>query len=466
VLQENFEQIFKKHLTAKRYTEAMLAELLGVTPGAVNRWVKGQVRIPYERAQTIFNIWKLNKKEQNKFLKAAGYSVSDEPDLPPPIADSIRSEIRNDWSVIEERTRGFVGRKFAFEAIQNFLTNPQIPRGYFLIHGQPGIGKTTLAAQLVKTEKYVHHFNNRARNVRTTGQFLRNICAQLILEYRLGHTILPERAGQDGDFFLEVLTSISRQLAPGKQTVIVIDALDEVDDTKVAGTNILYLPEIELLPRGIYIIATVRSNTSVRLSTKYTLYIDNHSDDNKADIREFIEQKLVLKGLKEYIQAQGITDKYFVDFLFEKSQGNFMYLRHVLLDINDGKYSDQNITELPEGLIDYYEKHWSLMRDADKKEWHEYKLPILIELVAAGEPITIDMLQKITRIRERTRIMTALGKEGWEQFLDISPDKRYSLYHASFRDFLATKDELEEGVSIRRGKLQIADAFIPDDLWG
>jgi hypothetical protein len=91
----------------------------------------------------------------------------------------------------------------------------------------------------------------------------------------------------------------------------------------------------------------------------------------------------------------------------------------------------------------------------------------LIELVAAEEPITIDMLQKITRIYERTRIITTLGKEGWGQFLDVSPDKRYySLYHASFREFLATKDELEEGVSIRRGKLQIADALIPDDLWG
>src|SRR5207248_4592603 len=116
--------------------------------------------------------------------------------------------------------------------------------------------------------------------------------------------------------------------------------------------------------------------------------------------------------------------------------------------------------DLPIGLEEYYEEHWELMRDKNEEAWHRYKLPILMYLVAADEPISVDMLQKFSGIRERTRITTALGERGWGQFLDRSRDRRYySLYHASFRDFLAKKDELEEGVSIRQAELRIADAL-------
>ena len=391
---------------------------------------------------------------------------------PPPLARlgypieapaSIRSEIRDDTFIIEERTRGFVGRQFVFHAIQRFIENAEIPRGYFLIHGQPGIGKTTLAAQLVKMKGYVHHFNSRSRGVTKTDQFLKNVCAQLIARYKLGYTYLPARAGQDGDFLLELLTQISHQLTSEEKLVIVIDALDEVADSELApGANVLNLPEIEILPQGIYMIATTRTGASVHLDVRQPpLYIDHNSEDNKADIREYIRQKLAQKGVQDYIIAQGITDEYFVELLFEKSQGNFMYLHYVLPAIADGKYSDQDLKDLPVGLQGYYEAHWQLMRDVNKEAWFGYKLPILMVLAAAKEPISINMIEKFSRVRERNRIIDALGKEEWGQFLETTPDKRYSLYHASFRDFLAKKDELEEGVSTIRTEQQIFDALIP-----
>jgi nucleoside phosphorylase len=403
------------------------------------------------------------------FQVLAKFTIPGESPLPPArlgfneALPSIRSEIRDDMFIIEERTRGFVGRQFVFDAIQRFIENAEIPRGYFLIHGQPGIGKTTLAAQLVKMKGYVHHFNSRSRGVTKTDQFLKNVCAQLIARYKLGYTYLPARAGQDGDFLLQLLTQISHQLTSGEQLVIVIDALDEVAGSELApGANILNLPEIEILPSGIYMVATMRTGASVHLDIRQPpLYIDHHSEDNKADIREYIQQKLVWKGVQDYIIAQGISDEYFIELLSEKSQGNFMYLYHVLPAIADGKYGDQNIKDLPTGLQKYYETHWQRMRDADKETWFRYKLPILMVLAAAKESISIDMIEKFSGVRERDRIIDALGKEEWGQFLETTPDKRYSLYHASFCDFLAKKDELEEGVSTIRTEQQIFDALIP-----
>jgi hypothetical protein len=102
---------------------------------------------------------------------------------------SIQSEIRDYTFFIEDKTRGFIGRQFVFDEIERFLHAN--PRGYLVIRGQPGIGKTALAAQLVKTKGYVHHFNSRSKGVTKAAQFLRNICAQLIARYNLGPISIP-----------------------------------------------------------------------------------------------------------------------------------------------------------------------------------------------------------------------------------------------------------------------------------
>jgi hypothetical protein len=67
----------------------------------------------------------------------------------------IRDQIRDYTSYIEEKTRGFVGRQFIFDAVDQFLNGKS--QGYILVRGDPGIGKTALAAQIVKTRGSVHH---------------------------------------------------------------------------------------------------------------------------------------------------------------------------------------------------------------------------------------------------------------------------------------------------------------------
>lgn len=57
---------------------------------------------------------------------------------------SIRDDIRDFTRYIEEKTRGFVGRQFVFDAVGQFVNNN--PRGYFFVRGDPGIGKSALAA--------------------------------------------------------------------------------------------------------------------------------------------------------------------------------------------------------------------------------------------------------------------------------------------------------------------------------
>jgi hypothetical protein len=49
-------------------------------------------------------------------------------------------------SLIADKTEGFVGRQFAFDALNGFLQKNQ--SGYFVIQGEPGIGKTAMTEGL------------------------------------------------------------------------------------------------------------------------------------------------------------------------------------------------------------------------------------------------------------------------------------------------------------------------------
>ena len=69
---------------------------------------------------------------------------------------NLHENIRDFGLYIEEKTHDFTGRGFVYSAIEEFIKED--PRGYFLITGDPGIGKTALAAQYVKQIGCVHHF--------------------------------------------------------------------------------------------------------------------------------------------------------------------------------------------------------------------------------------------------------------------------------------------------------------------
>jgi hypothetical protein len=377
----------------------------------------------------------------------------------------IKDQIRDYTHYIEEKTHGFVGRKFVFDAIKQFTETS--PRGYFFVRGDPGIGKSALSAQMVKTNGYVHHFNIRAEGVNKADIFLKNICAQLIAAYELKYSVLPNEATQDGGFLKQLLLEVSHKLNSSEKVIIIVDALDEVDNLGLStGANTLYLPLT--LPAGIYIVATTRKmSINLRIECEQrTLDIEQDSEGNIADIREYVEQAVGNPGIKAYIVKQGISVEAFTEYMVQKSQGNFMYLRYVLPEIERGAYKERDIEALPVGLQNYYEDHWRRMRGKDEDAWFRYKLPVVMALTVVKEPVSIDLIADFSKVQERPRIRTVLKE--WEQFLheelvqyEGSMGKRYRVYHASFHDFIAAKEEVED----ERVDRQAAHKKIADKMW-
>lgn len=437
----------KKLRRAKAWTQNILAEKAGV-----------------ER-KTVYNLER-NKDAQRSTLDLVAQALEVE------IKEIIVSEIEvaknvpkqsnfnkylRDFSTfINERTNEFTGRNFVFDAVDNFIAKND--RGYFFIKGDPGIGKSSIASQLVIRGDYIHHFNILAEGRNKPRQFLENICSRLILDYRLDYEDLPMDELDDGELLRKLLHEVAGQTKPSEKVIIVIDALDEVDEAAIpGGANILYLPVN--LPEDIYIIATTRpEKLNLRIDCvqgEYTINPD--SNENRKDIEEHIRSKTKNEGIRTYIKKQKLTKNSFVEHMKEKSAGNFMYLHYVLPEIEKGDYKDINLSRLPVGLQNYYEDHWRRM-GMMASPLPKWKIQVIYVLTELYKPVSRKLLAECCKLDE-IKVQEILDE--WEQFLHssmIENTARYSPYHTSFTDFLHRKEVVQAaGVTIKGINRRIAE---------
>lgn len=362
---------------------------------------------------------------------------------------------------IEDRTEDFVGRKFALDALDAFLG--EVPSGYFIVRGQPGIGKSAFLAWCVETRDWrVHHFNMGLQGICQPRHFLANVCARLISFYGLPYEEVSEDSLEDGALLGKLLREVSAVLPKGEHLIVAIDALDEVESE---SANPLFLPAS--LPENVFIVLTTRPGPEAALpiSNSRLCDLEANSDANLRDVRTYIKTQAASDELKAWCRKHGWETKAFVETMLKKSQGNFMYLRHVLPDIARGVYADLELNELPLGLKGYYEDHWRRM-GMTSKPLPRTKIKVVYVLSAVRRPVSRGLLADFAEEDEVT-VQEVLDE--WQAFLQeerADGDLRYSIYHTSFRDFLHRKDVVRAaGVDLRDLNKRIADNLW-DELFG
>ena len=358
------------------------------------------------------------------------------------------NDIFNFRTYIEDKASEFVGRTFITDAIQTFFRGKK--RGYFVIEGDPGIGKSAVIAHLAKEFNYVHHFNIRAEGTGSYESFYKSLSSQLSAKYALKKSDLKKEHFFDGRALVNLLGSVSNKIKGRKNCVILVDALDETNNT-IPMANTLLLPPS--LPQNIFFIVSRRKNDpNVKLRIdcdSYTLPINHDDPLNILDIKEYISSRLLTRPkLKDYVRNHDLSNDDFIDFLTEKSEGNFMFLRYILPEIEAGTYNNFKVTKLPNGLINYYTDHWDRIQATNKDEWFKYKIPVLAALSAVFRPISVNLISKITEIEPKSRIQSILEEFSpflHEELFEISGEleKRYSFYHSSFFDFIQDKDQID-----------------------
>ncbi|AFY36250.1 XRE family transcriptional regulator [Calothrix sp. PCC 7507] len=360
--------------------------------------------------------------------------------------------------LIYEKIQLFCGRKFVFDAIEDFLQNNA--NGYFTIIGDAGMGKSAISAKYVlNNPETICFFNIRAEGMNRAELFLKKIRQQLIARFQLQDVA-------DADLST-LLTKAKEKLSTGERLIIVVDALDEVDQE--ATGNLLYLPTI--MPDGVYFILTRRPynqnekrlNISPSIPTQ-ELDLREKIQESTQDVKEYIRQLLndgkYQQSLARWIQQQNhISHVHFVEEIATKSENNFMYLRCILPAIADGFYDNKAFHELPVGLQGYYENHWHIM-GMTAKPLPKNKIKIVYVMCALRSAASRGVIAKYSKQNELT-VQDVL--DGWAQFLqkqESHQPPRYRFYHESFRDFLQRRDIVQSaGVNLPDISAEVAETM-------
>ena len=188
--------------------------------------------------------------------------------------------------------------------------------------------------------------------------------------------------------------------------------------------------------------------------------------DNQSDVENYLRKCTERPKINAWIKNQpGVTRTDFVTTLADKSENNFMYLRYVLREIEDGTYQDLKISRLPLGLRGYYESHWGQM-GMTAKPLPRLKITIIYILSESRLPISCQLLRQFLTgggiQTDEFEIQAVLDE--WDQFLHKEPGvggTHYSIYHNSFRDFLNRQDIVQKaGVTIKDINAQISESLI------
>ncbi len=309
--------------------------------------------------------------------------------------------------------------------------------------------------------------------INKAGDFLRNICAQLIAVYNLDYKSLPPETTQDLGFLNRLLNAVSEKMGQSGKCVIVVDALDEAEDltrnlARMSSSCQEHCPKefLSLLHR----VVNREKRYSLRIDIPEQVRRDLKQDEpgNSKDIAEYIKGQVSNPGIQAYIHRQHIDDELFVGHLVDKAQGNFIYLHYVLPEIECGHYQDLALDQIPEGLQNYYESHWQRIKRENGLDWFDYRLPVVLALTVMKKPVSITLIMHYSDVNDKRRVKEVL--HDFEQFLykvEIEYDRHlttcYRWYHASFFDFVGRKEEVaEEVVDLRKAAEKVTNKMWTD----
>ncbi|MEU0299285.1 trypsin-like peptidase domain-containing protein [Streptomyces sp. NPDC006175] len=329
---------------------------------------------------------------------------------------------------------GLTGRDWVVEQIQVFLGSRR--SGYLWIEADAGMGKSALAAHLVRERGWFGHFVRYARG-ETVRVGLQNLAGQLIRHYGLWDMaparMLPERLFSPEGFEVVLTRAAEQARREGGCVVLVVDGADEAE--RRPGALPWGLPR--LLPDDVFVIGTHRTGHPPGHSDPppAVLRIDADDERNLSDLTAYLCAEVRERALAARLTEAGVTPEQFTSRVAERSGGVWVYLRYLLQEVRLGLRQASALDELPDGLWSYYVDR---LRDWSRDEyWYDGLLPLLATLTAAGEPLPVTGLAALSGVPEgRAREWCQRRLRPFLTATSSTP-RRFEIYHASLREVLA-----------------------------
>jgi hypothetical protein len=396
---------------------------------------------------------------------------------------------------LAERADEFTGREWVIDAVAAWRDDPAGER-CFLITGEPGIGKTAVAARLAAEAGWVdavHFCSARDRRWVNPRTFAESVSGQLAAakpafgaallrrsapNVSLQQTVAGDNVGRmvgvetlvvDGsaeDVFDRLVREPLEALT--EPVVLLVDALDESLAYSGRVTIADLVAQSAHLPPSVRFVLTCRPLLDLvrmlRQPGARQCVLSPHEDPGRNlalhDVERYVARLAPTVDLDPELSVPE-----FVATVRDRSGGNFLFTRHLLynLDQQKGPVTRAAILALPRSLDGVYLDFLYRLASQGRRRQYRDIAAILAILAVAQQPFDEGRIAWATGLPAAT-VRGALAD--LRQFLDTddavpAAARTYALYHASFGELLLDRDRAEEyWVDGPAAHHAIADAYL------
>ena len=347
-------------------------------------------------------------------------------------------------------------REWIFKSIEDWLDDLASPHRVMVISGNPGMGKTLISAVVsqrmqragrLSGSHFCQHDNSRYRDPRLMLQSLASHLCQAMPNYKDALVEqLSRNLGKDLNnmgvkelFALLFKEPLSTVQDPGRNTLIVIDGLDE---SEYQGHNeLLHVisNHFSMLPVWIRILITTRPERSIIDALRHLepIELEQKQEENLNDIQTLFEIQLshqIGEEHKDILLKQ----------LVKKSEGLFIYAYFIVDFIRKNVLvltPDQLESVLPSHISSVYLSYFKRLENELCKELHadeETFLRFLCALTAAKEPLPVEFIAKILNLAGKSLTAQRKVKKAISSISTLLPvrEGRLHFFHKSIKDWL------------------------------
>jgi hypothetical protein len=234
---------------------------------------------------------------------------------------------------------------------------------------------------------------------------------------------------------------------PKNPILILIDSLDEAVTYSNENNLVTLFSNVDDLPQWVRFILTSRLDEQRVLSYFKTLkpyhyHLNEHSKENKSDINQYVEQRMLSERIQKQIHKSDVNSSALINQITELAQGNFLYTKVLLDDIESGGQPIDNLAVLPKSLNELYYNFLLRLKD----EWEDKYQFIFKILTVTKAPVTKEELANLLSEKlSEIELRQSLGVV--QQFLDVVKnqyaEETYSLFHQSLQEYLLDNKKSE-----------------------
>ncbi|MCH7227951.1 TIR domain-containing protein [Haloferula sp. A504] len=344
---------------------------------------------------------------------------------------------------ISKLLRDFTGRKWVFAEVDEWFHDPDGAK-LFWITGAPGAGKSAIAAWIRDNRREIaafHFCDINSEEKRNPTKLVRSIVYQLSTQlpaYRdlLARLPLESIVGEYHEAYtlfnkLMIEPLSDRFPKPDRPIVVLVDALDEASCRRQNEIVRFLTLCADKTPGWLRFLVTSRPEPEIVASfqglSPYVL--DTAKEENVQDLRAFVQARIPTIAREQ------------IDTIVERSEGVFLYVKHVVDAIGAGHLSLARCDEFPRGLGDVYQHFFNRQFGGDLDVYEERITPILQPVLAAFEPLTLGFLKRQCGDLSETELSRCLNRLGSMFPIEgEGPDASIRPFHRSLCDWITNRE--------------------------